>query len=448
MRLSRTGYPGWTGVLLLGAVLGASCGAKAQLPAGTQDADQHQASKQDPRRAQAAAALDRSDFPTALTLLTAMAAEEPKDARLLYDLGYTQESMEKTDAAEGSYKASAAADATFFEPRLALGLLLARTGKLAEAHSVLEEAVKLSPSTEPEFKGRAWRALARIDEQQNPAAARDELLEALKTSPEAGEDTLMSAELAERLGDPAGAEKAYRALLSKKPDDPEATASLAHLLMTEKNTREAEPLLSAALAKQPDDIALNAELADAYVADGKPQEALALAEKLRTAEPDDADVARLYARVETLNGDYAKAEPVWASLAATYPNDPVLLDDRGDALIHLKRFPEAEAVLKRALANPTAFKSKEDLGNAAGHLAFAASEAKDPGTVLQALRFRASVWPPSAPTLFLEATANDQLHRIPEASELYKRFLSAANGKFPDEEWQARHRLLALANMK
>lgn len=444
----RRGCRDWAGVLLLGAALGAGCRVEAQLPAGTQDADQHTSSKQDPRRAEAAAALDRNDFPAALNLLTAMSAENPKDARLLYDLAYTQESMDKTEGAEASYRAAAAADPTFFEPRLALGLLLARTGKLAEAHSLLEEAVKLNPATEPEFKGRAWRAMARIDEQQNPAAARDELLDALKISPETPEDTLMSAELAERLGDPASAEKAYRALLSKKPDDPEATASLAHLLMTEKKTSEAEPLLSAALAKQPDDTALNAELADAYVADGKPELALGLAEKLRTAEPQDADVARLYARVETLNGDYAKAEPVWASLAATYPNDPVLLDERGDALIHLKRFPEAEAVLKRALANPGAFKSKEDLGNAAGHLAFAASEAKDPGTVLQALRFRASVLPPSAPTLFLEATANDQLHRIPEASELYKRFLSAADGKFPDEEWQARHRLVAIRNMK
>ena len=34
------------------------------------------------------------------------------------------------------------------------------------------------------------------------------------------------------------------------------------------------------------------------------------------------------------------------------------------------------------------------------------------------------------------------------AVDLYKQFLSVANGKFPDEEWEARHRLIALEHTK
>jgi hypothetical protein len=50
--------------------------------------------------------------------------------------------------------------------------------------------------------------------------------------------------------------------------------------------------------------------------------------------------------------------------------------------------------------------------------------------------------------LFLEATAHDKLHQFKQATDLYKQFLSVANGNFPDEEWEARHRLIALEHAK
>jgi hypothetical protein len=55
---------------------------------------------------------------------------------------------------------------------------------------------------------------------------------------------------------------------------------------------------------------------------------------------------------------------------------------------------------------------------------------------------------PTPPSLFLEATANDDLHQSTKAVELYKRFLAAAGGKFPDEESQARKRLAELSHAK
>jgi hypothetical protein len=67
---------------------------------------------------------------------------------------------------------------------------------------------------------------------------------------------------------------------------------------------------------------------------------------------------------------------------------------------------------------------------------------------LQALQLRATVLPSSAPSLFLAATAHDKLHQVKQASDLYQQFLTVAAGKYPDEEWQARHRLIALEHMK
>ena len=44
----------------------------------------------------------------------------------------------------------------------------------------------------------------------------------------------------------------------------------------------------------------------------------------------------------------------------------------------------------------------------------------------------------------LRATTFDHLKAIPQAVEYYQKFLAADGGKFPDQEWQARHRLIAI----
>ena len=140
--------------------------------------------------------------------------------------------------------------------------------------------------------------------------------------------------------------------------------------------------------------------------------------------------------------------PLYAALSATSPGDPTLLDDQADALIRLRRSADAEPLLKRAVADPKAFPSSEAYGAALSHLAFAATSNNDPATVLQALELRAKVLPQTPSTIFLAATAHDKLHQVKEASDLYKQFLAAAKGQFPDEEWEARHRLTALEHTK
>jgi len=61
---------------------------------------------------------------------------------------------------------------------------------------------------------------------------------------------------------------------------------------------------------------------------------------------------------------------------------------------------------------------------------------------------RAKVQPPSPSSLFLEATANDDLHQSTKAIELYKQFLTMAQGTLPDQESQARQRLAELQRTK
>ena len=77
-------------------------------------------------------------------------------------------------------------------------------------------------------------------------------------------------------------------------------------------------------------------------------------------------------------------------------------------------------------------------------LAFAASRTGHPDVTLHALTMRSRFLPENASTLFLWAISYDSLHQKLQAAAYYHRFLEAAGGKFPDQEWQARQRLQIL----
>ncbi len=401
-----------------------------------------------PIRAQADAALEAHDYARALKLLGPLAEANPKDARILYDLGTAQDELDQNSPAETSYRAAIADDPAFLDPRVALGLLLARAGRFDDARAELLAATQVQAG-EPLLKARAYRALARIDRKARPGEARDELLEALKLSPETADDTLLAAELAGgATGGAAAAEAAYRRVLAAHPDDPAAASGLAHLLVVDKRTGEAEVLLVATLKAHPDDVQLTAELASLYDNERKPALAIPLLEKLHKGDPENPDVTHLLAEDYLDTKDYARAEPLLAKLAIQRPQDTGVIDDRARALLHLQRAAEAEEILARIVAQPKLFPTPADLGNAAGDLAFACSENGNPACTLQALDVRATVLPISAATLFLAAISHDKLHHVKLAIEAYNQFLNASEGNNPDQEFEARHRLVALEHMK
>jgi predicted Zn-dependent protease len=408
-------------------------------------------------------ALAAGDFVAALKILTDLNTQSPNNPQVLYNLGLTSEALEPTapDAtrptAESYYRKAIAVDPRFPTAHVALGLLLARTNRATEAHAELTTATTL-PDADHALKARAFRALAKLDQQAtppNPPAASAELLAALQLSPEQPDDVLLSAQIAAADADLPAAEQAYRRYLAlpEAAGDTQATADLAHILLAERHADDAEALLVSALANSPDNPSFTAQLAEAYVLSGdaaKMAQATPLVEALHARNPDNPSITRLLAHVYLETGHSDLADPLYAGLIAaqtTHP-DPTLLDDRAEALLHLHRPGEAEKLLKQAIANPVAFPTAAALGDATLHLAFAAEGIDDPRTTLQALSLRATVQPPTPSSLFLEATANDELHQNSKAVELYTQFLVVANGSFPDQESQARQRLTALGNRK
>ena len=231
------------GVLILWLAAGtwlSPVGALAQAAGGTMQA--------------ANEALAKHDWAKAVELLKPLAVATPKDAHVMYDLASAEDALDQASAAEASYRAAIEDDGGYLAARVALGLMLARQGRMDEAREELGKAAAIESGTDEDkaLRARALRALARIDEKTRPAEARGELLAALQISPETAEDTLMAGELAERAGTgQVAAESAYRRVLAKDPDNAEATASLAHLLASERKFDAAEKLLTQGLAVHP-----------------------------------------------------------------------------------------------------------------------------------------------------------------------------------------------------
>lgn len=391
-----------------------------------------------PEVAESEASMAKSDWKDAEAKLGAWLSSHPDDARALFDAGYAADAQNHVEQAENFYRRATEANPNSFEAHLSLGLLLARSGRPEEARPELAAATQLDPGDAgPVLKARAWRALARIDRGTNPTAASDDLLEALKISPETAEDTLLAAEVADAAGDRDAAEAAYRRLLAKEPKLLAANTGLAHVLIARKQFPEAETLLRGALRQTPDDPTLTAQLATVLAAQDKP-EALPLLQKLHAAHPDEAVLTKMLAEVLSESGDAAGADQLYVLLLAKHPADPALLIGHGQSLIRQQKYPEALSVFTKATEldgeNPDGWSG----------LAFAASKNGQPSITLHALTMRSKYLSENSSTYFLWATSYDTLQNRTAAITYYHHFLEAAAGKFPNQEWQARQRLLVL----
>jgi len=392
--------------------------------------------------AEAEAAIVQSDWKTAESKLDAWLAAHPDDARALFDAGYVADAQNRLEDAATLYRRAVEANPRSFEARLELGLLLARQNKLSDARAELDAATQLDPGDAgAEAGARAWRALAEIDRANDAAEASNDLLQALKLSPETPADTLLAAELAAQSGQLDAAEQAYRRVLAAQPNSAAANAGLAHLLIERKQYPEAESFLRAALARLPNDPPLTAQLATVLAAENK-AEALPLLKKLHQDHPAEAPISRMLAEVLSEAGDAAASDKLCAALLAATPDDSALLVAHGQNLIHLLNFPAAFAAFDKA--------TRLDPANADGWsgLAFAASRTNQPSVTLHALTMRSKYLPEIPTTFFLWATAYDTLHQKASAAAYYHHFLDSAAGKFPNEEWQAHQRLLVLERKK
>ena len=395
-----------------------------------------------PELGKAEALIQKRQYTDAEALLRKVVESEPENYVAWFDLGFTYNALDKIDESTAAYRKSVAAKPDVFESNLNLGLQLAKNNQ-ADAEQFLRAATQLKPTSHvAEGKARAWLSLGHIVEAAKPEEALAAYKEAATLQPKDPEAHLAAGLLLEKLERFADAEQEYKAAQAIDPASVDAATGLANIYMRGRRFPEAGAELRKVIAAHPDDVAAHLQLGRVLAADGKNVDAIAELEIAAKLAPADLSLQRDLADLYAETGKNDEAIVAYRGLIAAHPSDPELHRGLGQSLLRSKKYGDAEQEFLATV------KLKPDLGAAYGDLAFAANENKDYPLTLKALDARLKFLPEIPITYFLRATAYDHLKNVKQAVVNYHLFLDVAGGKYPEQEWQAKHRLIALEPKK
>jgi Flp pilus assembly protein TadD len=429
-------------ILLVTVALGACAAAVAQ----THTTVRHYKERVDdqpPEIAEAEDAIQKNDFAGAESLLKKAIDKDPNNYQAWFDLGFVLNRLGRAEESIDAYRKSVAAKPDVFESNLNLGLMLVRANN-AEAEQFLRAATGLKPTAHvEEGEARAWLALAHLLETKKPQDALQAYRKASELTPKDPEPHLSAGLLHERQKEFTAAEAEYRQVLILDPNSTEAALGLTNIYMKSGRFGDAEPLLRRLAAERPDDVGVHIQLGRLLTVQGKKDDAIAEMLAALKLSPHDSDAQRELVDLYAGAGKNDQAESLYRTLVAAQPNDAELHRGLGQALLRQKKFPEAQQEFW------TAVQLKRDWPDVYVDLAFAASENKNYELTIKALDLRAK-FNTEMPVVcfFFRASAYDHLRDYKQAAVNYHLFLESANGKYPDQEWQARHRLIAIEPKK
>ena len=401
-----------------------------------------------PEIAQAEDAIQKNDFAGAETLLKKAIDKDPNNYQAWFDLGFVLNRLGRPDESIAAYRKSVAAKPDVFESNLNLGLMLVRANN-PEAEQFLRAATTLKPTDQAqgdhteEGQARAWLALAHLLETKKPDDALQAYHKASELTPKDPEPHLSAGLLHERQKEFSDAEAEYKQVLALDARSTEAAIGLTNIYMKSGRLGEAEPLLRRLAADRPADAGIHLQLGRVLAAQGKKDDAIAEIQTALKLAPADADAQRDLADLYASAGKNDLAETAYRVLVAARPQDPELHRGLGKALLLQKKFPEAQQEFLVAV------RLKRDWPDVYVDLAFAANENKNYDLTVRALNGRNMLNAEMPPLcFFLRASAYDHLRDYKHAAVDYHHFLEVANGKYPDQEWQATHRLIAIEPKK
>jgi len=404
----------------------------------------HRIEEQDPAAASLAEAetkIEKGDYAGAEPLLKKFVEAHPENYSAWYDLGFLYHALDQRDDSIAAYRKSVAANPNIFEANFNLGLALA-DAQQPEAEQFLRAATKLKPTSDPaQGQKHACMALGRFLQPSKPDDAVIAFQQAASLDPHDPEPRLLAGSLLEK-PHPLDAEKEYQQALAIDPNSSDAVTALANLYMRQQRFSDAESLLRKLTVLRPNDAGVHLQLGRMLAIAGKNEEAVAELESGLKLDPSDSKAQRDLADLSTDAGKFQKAEHIYAALLASYPNEASLHHGFGRALLKQRKFAEAEPELLKAV------QLQPDLGAAYGDLAVAANENKDYAMAIKATDLRAKYLPEIPMSYFLRATAYDHLRDAKQAAKYYHQFLAVAAGQYPDQEWQAKHRLIAIEPKK
>ena len=391
---------------------------------------------------EAESAIEKKDYSAAEPLLRRVVERDPNNYTAWFDLGFVYNGLGRADDSIAAYRKAVAANPQVFESNLNLGLMLAKNGQ-PQAEQFLRAATQLKPSANvEEGQARAWLSLAHVLAPSRPEEAIQAYREAAALEPKNPEPHLAAGALLEKQDRFADAKEEYQQALAVDANSADALTGLANIDMRAQRFSDAEEVLRKLVALRPDDAGAHMQLGRMLAAAGKTDDAISELETALKLAPGEKIAQRDLADLYGGAGKFDLAQAQYRALVGADPRNAELHQVLGNAYLKEKKFTEAQQEFWIAVH------LKPDLGSAWGQLAIAANENKDYALAIQALDTRAKYLPEMPVAYFLRATAYDHLRDYRKASENYHHFLEVANGQFPDQEWQARHRLIAIEPKK
>ncbi|HEV3199381.1 MAG TPA: tetratricopeptide repeat protein [Bryobacteraceae bacterium] len=374
-------------------------------------------------------ALEEAKYDDAVQAFNKAIEADPKDYAAHFNLALAYSFLHKDEEGVAEYRKTLELKPELYEAQLNAGILLMRRKDPAAALPLLVSAVEQKPK---EFRPRYYLAEAQLATgdlekagagfqvalELDPKSANAELglahalarqgklsdadphfRQAAGLDPRYRDYLLELASLYERARQPAEAIKIYREF----PDNAAAQEHLGQLMLENKEYADAIPRLESAFGKDPT-AANRAALAAAYLFAGQIDKALPLLDQAVQAEPTNYDLRMMYARALRDKKQFPQAANQFYAAAKLKPGESMTWSELGGMLYMTGEYQPALA----------AFDKARDLGE------------NTPGN-----------W-------FLHAIILDKLKQVKPALEAYQKFLSMSQGKNPDQEFQARHRVVAL----
>lgn len=380
--------------------------------------------------------LQKQQYEQAEVKLQGLTKAHPGNPQVWFDLGFAESHLNKNPDAITAYSKAVELSPRWFEANQNLGLTLARAGNFPEAAKALGTAVQLKPTVGGQKALiEAWQSLAQVLEETDPKEALKAYVRLEELRPGDAEVIASTGRMMERTGFITGAEQQY--LKAANMGSHAGVEHLVDLYLKQKRLADAETWLQKYIEKDPKNALAQAQLGKVLLAEGKTKEAIAHLEAFHAASPDPA-VGRVLANLYSENKQYPEAAKLFQQLVEQSPRDAELHWNYGEALLHQHNYTGAEAELIKAL------QLNSRLTDAYWELAYAADQNKHYELAIRVLDARARMLPETAGTYWLRATSYDNLRAYKPAAENYKLFLAASGGKSPDQEFQARHRLIAI----
>jgi arylsulfatase A-like enzyme/Tfp pilus assembly protein PilF len=243
----------------------------------------------------------------------------PEHGRVLANLGFCLERLDRAEEALASYGAVGRDDPAYRRARGLRWSLLQRKGRDDEA---LREARGAIADDDRDGDAWLWLALDRRD-RQGVAGVVTALEEALAELPGDANLTVALAAETARLGDLEAAMALYRRILDETPTHQQAAAGLGRLLLIGDQVAEALPVLEKAANTLQTDPDLLLALAEARTRSGQAAAALPAAERAVALRPDRADAWAVLGSVRLALGAYGQAAEAYTRALEIDPDDRI-----------------------------------------------------------------------------------------------------------------------------